>query len=133
MFLDTAHNTLPTVLRNIHGAFLECATKMWTYARCLPVAKQPGLNLLKKTLGDVVELAFVLMKSKSRSRGDTYRCGVTKAQVDWLAMNAFRDVLKRRQSKYGGLLEWIDGRMSRMESGLCRQLRDVVSENPTID
>ncbi|CAG8973146.1 hypothetical protein HYALB_00008677 [Hymenoscyphus albidus] len=46
MYLDTTFNSLPTVLSNVHAAFTETAAKMWTYAKCLPVGKQPGLRLL---------------------------------------------------------------------------------------
>jgi len=46
MYFDTAHNTLRAVLRNVHNAFAETATKMWAYVRCLPRAKQPRPRLL---------------------------------------------------------------------------------------
>jgi hypothetical protein len=87
MFLDTAHNSLSTVQSNIYTAFLETATKMWTYARCLPLGKQPGTKLLIKTIEDTIDLAFVLMKSKGKNRRNVgYRCVVSKVQADWLVM-----------------------------------------------
>lgn len=46
MFLDTSFNTIQTVLYNIYTAFVETAEKTWTYARCLPVGKQPGTDLM---------------------------------------------------------------------------------------
>jgi hypothetical protein len=46
MFLDTSHNSLHTVLSNIYSAFIETATKLYVYNRCLPVGKQPGPKLL---------------------------------------------------------------------------------------
>ena len=48
MYLDTSHNSLPTVLTNIHSAFTETATKTWTYIRLLPSGKKPGSELLKR-------------------------------------------------------------------------------------
>jgi hypothetical protein len=84
MFLDTSHNSLGTVLLNIHHAFIETATKMWTYTRCLPIHKQPNTKLVIATITDLVELAFVLMKSKGKNRkNEGYSCGVNKAQVEW--------------------------------------------------
>ena len=102
MFLDTSHNSLHTVLLNIYSAFVETATKLYTYNRCLPVGKQPGTNLLiskyflsyfhnlnadcltTETICDVVELAFVLMKSKGRNKKNAgYECVVKKVQVEW--------------------------------------------------
>lgn len=35
MFFDTSHNTRHAVLANVYTAFVETATKMWAYARCL--------------------------------------------------------------------------------------------------
>ncbi|TAQ91363.1 hypothetical protein B7494_g281 [Chlorociboria aeruginascens] len=49
MFLDTSFNSLATVLSNVHSAFIESATKMWTYNRCLPSGKQPGRRLIIST------------------------------------------------------------------------------------
>ena len=84
MFLDTAHNSLATVQSNIHNAFRESATKMWTYARCMPRGKQPGTELLIKTVESLIELAFVLLKSKGKNtRNSGYSCAVSKVQVEW--------------------------------------------------
>ncbi|TVY56277.1 Telomerase reverse transcriptase [Lachnellula cervina] len=114
MFLDTSYNSLSTVLSNIHSAFLETATKTWTYIRLLPPSKKPRTELLKKTIIDTIELAFVLMKSKGRNgnKGNVgYRCKVTKVMVEWLAMHAFTNVLKKRQSGYGGIISWLEGKI----------------------
>jgi hypothetical protein len=46
MFLDTSFNTLRTVFSNIHDSFIETATKMWQYAKCLPLQKQPGAQIV---------------------------------------------------------------------------------------
>ena len=84
MFLDTSHNSLGTVLSNIHSAFYESASKMWTYARCMPAGKQPGTRLLIKTVEDLINLAFVLVKSKGKNRKNSgYSCAVSKVQVEW--------------------------------------------------
>lgn len=46
MFFDTSHNSLSTVKLNIYTAFVETATKMWSYARCLPTKKRPSMRLV---------------------------------------------------------------------------------------
>jgi hypothetical protein len=46
MFLDTSFNYLSTVLLNIYDSFVETSTKTWRYAKCLPVEKQPGWQVL---------------------------------------------------------------------------------------
>jgi ribosomal protein RSM22 (predicted rRNA methylase) len=102
MFLDTSFSSLHTVLSNVYNAFTETATKLWTYARCLPVGKQPGTKLMIskstwpllirvhlspyiiETINDLIELAFVLMKSKGRNKKNAgYKCGLSKLQVEW--------------------------------------------------
>ncbi|KAI9782484.1 MAG: hypothetical protein M1839_004970 [Geoglossum umbratile] len=99
MFLDTDFNTLPTVLTNIHQNFVESAMKFYSYTKSLPYHKQPRPTMLIKTIEDLVELAFVLLKSKNKNeKYNNYRCAITKSQVKWLASVAFRDVLRRKQS-----------------------------------
>jgi hypothetical protein len=54
-----------------------------------------------------------------------------EANMYRLAMNAFRDVLRRRQSKYGKLLEWIEGRIQRLrtkEAAMCGRMEGVLSK-----
>ncbi|KAK3063716.1 hypothetical protein LTS18_013345, partial [Coniosporium uncinatum] len=46
MFLDTAFNSLHTVLSNIYHSFHDCATKAYHYIRALPSARQPPAKLL---------------------------------------------------------------------------------------
>lgn len=46
MFYDTSHNSQRTMVRNIYNAFVETASKMWAYARCLPAEKQPRPRLV---------------------------------------------------------------------------------------
>jgi hypothetical protein len=48
-----------------------------------------------------------------------------------LALNAFEEVLRRRQSKYGKVLEWIKGRIERLrvrESTMCQGMKGVVRQ-----
>ncbi|KAH9212849.1 hypothetical protein DL95DRAFT_391013, partial [Leptodontidium sp. 2 PMI_412] len=101
MFLDTAFNSLQTVKTNISTAFTETAVKMWMYARCLGVGKRPGWRLVVGTIENLINLAFVLMKSKAKNKKNVgYKCALTRVQVEWLAINAFREVLGKRQSGY---------------------------------
>lgn len=61
------------------------------------------------TIDDLMELAFILMKSKRKAeKFPTYRCGITKSQVRWLASMAFHTVLSRKQSSYLEVLAWLD-------------------------
>ena len=108
MYLDTSFNKLSTVLLNLYENFVESARKTYHYIRTLPPAKRPTVSLLKKTFDDLVDLAFVLMKSKKKNlRLEGYQCSVTKAQLRWLAATAFAAVLQKKQSGFRELLDWL--------------------------
>jgi hypothetical protein len=70
------------------------------------------------------------MKSKSRKRGNEgYKCAVSKVQVEFLAMNAFRDVLGKRQSAYRGVIGWLELRLSILrgkEKKMCKRMKGVI-------
>ncbi|KAM0345308.1 hypothetical protein ACHAPU_006707 [Fusarium lateritium] len=46
MFYDTSHNSTRTVLASLQGAFVETASKMWAYLRCLGKHQQPGSEMI---------------------------------------------------------------------------------------
>jgi len=133
MYLDTSYNSTTTVLTNIYTSFLETATKMWTYAKCLPGGKQPGTNLLIKTITDLIEMAYVLIKSKGKNKkNEGYQCGVKKAQLEYLAFKAFRNVLKKRQSKYGKVITWLDDQLMDLKvkgADSLSRMSGIVSSN----
>ncbi|KUI62081.1 Telomerase reverse transcriptase [Cytospora mali] len=109
MFFDTRHNTLDTVLRNLQESFVETATKAWAYVRCLPPGKQPSPRLIVDTISNLVDVAYSLLTSTSRKlKNPGYECKVTKAQVRWSALGAFRMVLGRKQARFGEVLSWVD-------------------------
>lgn len=115
MFFDTQHNMLTTVLRNLQGAFIETATKAWAYARCLPPGKQPGPRLIADTISSLADVAYSLLTSPGRKKKNPgYECKVTKTQVRWSAMSAFRMVLGRKQARFGEVLGWVDEEMARL-------------------
>jgi hypothetical protein len=124
MFLDTNFNSVGTVQLNLHNAFVESAKKMWAYRKCLPPQKRPGSRLmtskefhhfgygsnnLAETISDVIELAFVLIKSKSKNpKNKQYRCALTHHQVKKIALAAFQTALIQKQSDYTHVMKWID-------------------------
>lgn len=58
MFFDTRLNSASIMLNNVHRAFMETATKMWAYVRCLPASKQPPPNIVisKPTISSTLRL-----------------------------------------------------------------------------
>ncbi|KAL5321238.1 hypothetical protein ACEPPN_012052 [Leptodophora sp. 'Broadleaf-Isolate-01'] len=70
------------------------------------------------TIENLINLAFVLMKSKAKNKKNVgYKCALTRMQVEWLAINAFREVLGKRQSGYKDVIGWLDGRIKRLGGG----------------
>ncbi|TGJ86950.1 hypothetical protein E0Z10_g1794 [Xylaria hypoxylon] len=121
MFFDTGLNSAPTMLSNIRRAFVETATKMWAYTRCLPALKQPSPDVVIKTIQRLVDTAYLLLVSKTRKlRYPDYVCDVKKCEVSWLAYNAFHQVLSRKQSNYTKTLAWL-----KAESVKLNLLKDI--------
>jgi telomerase reverse transcriptase len=109
MFYDTVHNSQVSVLRNIYKAFVETASKTWAYARCLPKAKRPAAKLVIDVIKDLIGVAFLLLASESRTmRYPGYKCEVKKPQMAWLAMVAFRQVLRKKQAGYREVINLLD-------------------------
>ncbi|EAQ93265.1 hypothetical protein CHGG_01500 [Chaetomium globosum CBS 148.51] len=82
MFFDTSHNSRRGVLANIYSAFVETATKMWAYARCL--ASRPSTAVLIDTIKALIDVAFVLLTSRvRRERYPGYVCSVNKQETAW--------------------------------------------------
>ena len=112
MFMDTTFNSPTIVARNIFESFVESANKMCAYNRCLPTQRQPSADMTIRTIAGLVDLAFVLIKSKEKSPKNLgYRCAISKTEIRWLAIRAFCSVLKNRQSKYREELIWLDDQL----------------------
>ncbi|SLM33959.1 telomerase reverse transcriptase [Lasallia pustulata] len=109
MFFDTTFNSLSTVLSTIYQNFVEAAMKFYRYAKCLCKHRRPQQSLMIKTIHDLVNLAFVLIKSKHKNpRVQGYQCAINRLQIQWLASTAFRTVLGRKQSNYDEVITWLD-------------------------
>jgi hypothetical protein len=71
------------------------------------------------------------MKSKGRNkRNEGYRCAVSRVQVEWLALIAFRSVLQRRQARYRDVLAWLDARVQALRDKKgkeCARLVGVIA------
>lgn len=120
MFIDTEHNSKMVVARNIYEMFLESAAKMCAYDKCLPPKKKAGHGMVIRTVEGLFEMSWVLMRSKGRNlKGDGkgFSCGIEKGEVTWLGLKAFEQVLGKRQSKYGRVVEWIRNELRGMEGG----------------
>lgn len=122
MYFDTSLNSAPVMLSNLYNAFIETATKTWAYARCLPAARRPAPGLLIRTIQKLADVALLLATSKARkARYPGYVCDVRKVEVTWLTYSAFAEVLQRKQSNYGLVLEWLHAEIRRL--GAMKDIR----------
>lgn len=138
MFFDTRHNATRTVLQSLRDALTETAAKAWAYARCLrsPSSSSSGVGdkktkgaglwapstLWTRTVTELAELAYRLITSRARkAKYPGYECRVTRAQVRWLALGAFREVLGRKQAGFADVLAWLDQEMGRVEAEETRR------------
>ncbi|KAL8822756.1 MAG: hypothetical protein Q9191_006514 [Dirinaria sp. TL-2023a] len=109
MFLDTTFNSRQTVLATVYKNFYETAMKFYRYQKCMRAAASPHATLLVNTIRDLGNLAYTLVKAKHQDHAlSDYNCAISKGQVQWLAAQAFRNVLKRKQTHFVDVIDWLD-------------------------
>ncbi|KAI6887672.1 hypothetical protein KC360_g3080 [Hortaea werneckii] len=86
MLLSTAYNSERTVLMNLYHSFVEVALKTYHYVHSMPAQKQPGYQLITRTVEDTIKLACTLIKRRKWTSKDKlpYKCSVNNAQTRWL-------------------------------------------------
>ncbi|QVM13672.1 hypothetical protein D8B26_008278 [Coccidioides posadasii str. Silveira] len=133
MFFDVKHNSASVVLAGVYHAFLDCAMRMYAYLRSLSrrqrnsreVRRSSMDDMLTRTIGGLIDYAVRLIRSCTKSSGGDDGEGrsgstgnnaiITRVQIQWLAVQAFREVLGKKQSRSGRTIQWLDsvGRASR--------------------
>ncbi|KAF4829078.1 Telomerase reverse transcriptase [Colletotrichum tropicale] len=127
MFYDTRHNTLETVFSNLHKAFTETTEKMLAYWRCLPAAKRPRSRMLTQTINRIIDVAFVLLTGKARKeKYPDYSCTMEKTHVTWLALDAVRKALLKRQANFAPVLGWIDAELGRLDTAKTARVKKYI-------
>lgn len=83
----------------------------------------PPPALWTRTIDELIGLAYrlVVTSRARRVKYTGYECRVTRAQVRWLALGAFREVLGRKQAGFGEVLAWLDREMGRVEAEETRR------------
>lgn len=143
MFLDTAHNSPHAVLSSLYAAFVDSAMRMYRYLRCLRRRRHPSPEVIVRTIRDLIALAVRMIQSR-RARPAGARGGRTasrvetaigRRQIQYLAAAAFRSVLARKQTRFAGVLRWLEavGRAARPETdGEAARLARVVREGNAV-
>ncbi|EEF44058.1 telomerase reverse transcriptase, putative [Ricinus communis] len=107
IFFDSNINTGPVVRLNIYQAFLLCAMKFHCYVSEMYICKlRPGFHL------KIIERSFRYMYALIKKMMYSARTGshfhpilqLEAREVEWLGLNAFVKVLKRKQSRHKELL-----------------------------
>ncbi|KAG2412542.1 hypothetical protein HFD88_010099 [Aspergillus terreus] len=139
MYLDTTHNSLAVVLSNLYANFLTTAMRMYCYMRSLQGRTHPTPDIIVRTIRDLIRMTQRLVERAQERRERDDKSGETAAasagavhqsQVQYLAATAFRFVLGRKQTRYAGVLRWLEvvARQTRPASDRKRmQLTQVVN------
>ena len=136
MLLDTKLSSRYCVSSNLYQNFMEVAMKMYRYIRALPKHRRPGETMVIETWKDLVNLAVKMTRGKRGTKTiDEYECGVSKTQMHWLAAAAFEHVMKKKQTGYQTVLQWVQGMMDRCQAGMkmeSRRLMDLRGEGDRV-
>ena len=117
MLLDTQLNSKIKVLTNLYQCFVEMAMKMYRYVDSMTA--KPSAGLVVGVLQESISLAFNLMRQPSRAREKMgYKCDVSKLQTTWVASSAVEAVLRKKQSRYGSVLDFLVTLKRRAEPGI---------------
>jgi telomerase reverse transcriptase len=129
MYLDADHNTRDVVLANLYTGFITAAMKMYRYMKSLPGRAHPQHPIIIQTIEDLVQQTASQIQARRVSRSAPLTCFVQPSQLQYLASAAFRFVLRRKQTRYAPVLQWLDSlwRASRptTNAGAVRLLRVV--------
>lgn len=115
---------------------------MMAYIKCLPVAKKPKSALVIKTVEDLVRLGWCLSRRGKKSSGKAgekggnldkdkgeggeeeqggkkdqyagYICEVPKREMRRWGLGAFLEVMRKRQSGYTGVVEWLERELGKL-------------------
>jgi telomerase reverse transcriptase len=138
LLFDTMINSQQVVWLNLYQAFLLGAMKTHCYIKSLPLPLSTvGVNLVSEAIQSGIEYASKRMVkgtsvspsqvNSNQLRPAQYTSRLMRNEVRYLALHAFRVVLGKKQSMYGGLLRQIDADLAAPEMGrLTRRLDGVL-------
>ncbi|XP_065869948.1 telomerase reverse transcriptase [Euphorbia lathyris] len=109
IFFDSNINSSPVVRLNIYQAFLVCAMKFHCYVSEMLYMCKLRPRFYLKIIARSFRYMYMLIKKMMCSRRTS--CDfkpileLEEEEVEWLGLNAFIKVLKRKQSRHGKLLD----------------------------
>ncbi|CEO58739.1 hypothetical protein PMG11_03444 [Penicillium brasilianum] len=108
MYLDADHNTRDVVLSNLYTGFITAAMKMYRYMRSLRRRAHPKHPIIIQTINDLIQQTANIIQSRRASRPAPLTCFVQLSHLQFLASAAFRFVLRRKQTRYASVLQWLN-------------------------
>lgn len=108
MYLDTAHNSYHTVLSNLYSSFIASAMKMYRYVKSLRGRAHPNTSIIIQTIDELIMHTLGIVQARRTSRYAPLPCFVQPSHLQYLAAAAFQFVLKRKQTRYGPVLRWLE-------------------------
>ncbi|XVF00145.1 hypothetical protein REPUB_Repub03eG0259900 [Reevesia pubescens] len=135
IFFDLNINSASVVRLNIYQAFLLCAMKFHCYVSELSDFFQPRTRYCLK----IIERSFRYMKRLIEKRMGSIRLSsglypilkLLKEEVVWLGLNAYIEVLKRKQSRHIALLSMLRSKFfaNRITGNESSELRYAVERS----
>ncbi|GAV67018.1 RVT_1 domain-containing protein/Telomerase_RBD domain-containing protein [Cephalotus follicularis] len=115
IFFDSNINSEAVVRLNIYQAFLLCAMKFHCYVTDLSYICKLSASSYLKIIERSLRYMQLLIKKRMRSLflGDNLRpvLQLGEGEVKWLGLNAYIEVLKRKQSRYKELLSLLRSKL----------------------
>ncbi|CAJ2644128.1 unnamed protein product [Trifolium pratense] len=140
LFFDSNINSAEVVRLNIYQMFLICAMKFHCYIRDLSfVCKLHQRYFCSSTIQKSLRYMHMLIKRRMHSMrlSSSIRpiLKLKKAEVEWLGLHAFIQVLKRKQSRHKKLLAVLKSKLSshRISGSVSPELKFAVdAENSSL-
>lgn len=108
LVLDTSLNAPALVAAGLYQNFTETAMKMHRYLMSLPRRKRPTAEMVMEVMQDLVKLASNSASGTRCTKMATeWTCSISRKQMQWLAATAFEDVLRKKQTAYVDVLDWL--------------------------
>jgi telomerase reverse transcriptase len=108
LILDTSLNAPALVAAGLYQNFTETAMKMHRYLMSLPTRKRPTGALVIEVIKDLAKLASNATSGTRRTKMiPEWTCSITRRQILWLVATAFEDVLRKKQTAYSDVLNWL--------------------------
>ncbi|CAK7356998.1 unnamed protein product [Dovyalis caffra] len=116
IFFDSNINSAPVVRLNIYQAFLLCAMKFHCYVSDMSFHCQLSARFYANMIERSLRYMYILIKRRMRSIliGSCFLpiLQLEDGEVEWLGLNAYIQVLKRKQSRYTELLSRLSSKLS---------------------